>query len=393
MINYKNICSIDRQNCGRIAGVPVCPKCGFDSLIPITDPVELKLAQDAAKIKYDAPKKVNRKLFFAAIAAFMLVGLGGLLWKFDHDRRLAAPTVKLAAIEASVLPVMVNIPADKFQIGTTAAERDLLVKEYGIKDTKLQNETDVRDNDLRAFAIGKTEITRDQFELFIKETGYSITKGCGRFIYEKVEFVNDETLDWKSPGFDQTGNHPVVCVSWDDAQAFISWLNTIFSLSGQPNQYRLPSEAEWEYAARGKGPRTIFPWGRDPKFTNMCKFANGRDEIAVKRFGSMFEAAVCNDNHVYTAPVASYLPNSFGLHDMNGNVTEWVEDCYEDNHNKGQPTEGQAHRGLGSSCDERVIRGGSWFGPRDVLRSASRLSSEPKAREETLGFRLARSIQ
>ena len=159
---------------------------------------------------------------------------------------------------------------------------------------------------------------------------------------------------------------PVIFVGWDDAQAYVAWLSR---MTGKT--YRLLSEAEWEYAARA-GTTTAYSWG---------------DEIGKNN-------ANCNDcgsqwDNTKTAPVGSFAPNSFGLHDMHGNLWEWVEDCYRHDYN-GAPADGSAW--TTGICSSSVARGGSWFdGPR-VLRSASRVGYTAGFRSLGLGIRVGRTL-
>ena len=177
--------------------------------------------------------------------------------------------------------------------------------------------------------------------------------------------------NWKSPGFTQDDDEPVVCVSWNDAQAYIAWLN-----QKHPGQgYRLPSEAEWEYAARG-GTQTRYPWGEDESKQQICRQANG----VYKN---------CSDGIVNTGWGKSFPPNAFGLHNMHGNVWEWVQDYFHDNYS-GAPTDGSAWES-GGDQKSRVPRGGSWINSPALLRSAIRYGSTPEYRGSGNGFRLAKT--
>lgn len=172
----------------------------------------------------------------------------------------------------------------------------------------------------------------------------------------------------------QTDLHPVVCISWNDVQAYIRWLN------GQTGKtFRLLSEAEWEYAARA-GSVARYPWGPDAT----CRYANGADESpwphdSAGRVGKM----KCNDGFSYTSPVGSYPPNDWGLHDMIGNVWEWTADCYRDSYN-GTRVE------ISADCGRPLIRGGSWYDIPESLRVSNRYwIATVMARASFLGFRLA----
>ena len=163
------------------------------------------------------------------------------------------------------------------------------------------------------------------------------------------------------------GRQPVINVTWDDAQRYVAWLS---KMTGKP--YRLLSEAEWEYAARA-GTQTAYSWGDKI----------GKGNANCNGCGSQWDAR-------QTAPVGSFAPNAFGLHDMHGNVWEWVEDCYHDNYD-GAPTDGSAWT-AGGNCSVRVVRGGSWHDGPQYLRSAYRVGSATADRYDILGFRVGRAL-
>ena len=170
------------------------------------------------------------------------------------------------------------------------------------------------------FAVGKYEVTRGQFAAFVQATGHDTSKGCWEWT---GEWKQNASNSWRSPGFGQTDRDPVVCVSWEDAKTYVAWLS-----ERTGHQYRLPSEAEWEFAARAKT-TTMRPWGDDRDNKAGCAYANGADLTAKEKF-SDWRTMDCRDGQVYTAPVGSYSANGFGLHDMIGNAWEWVEDAWHD---------------------------------------------------------------
>lgn len=225
-----------------------------------------------------------------------------------------------------------------------------------------------------AFAIGVHEVTRAQFGVFVDETEH-VANGCS--IWDGETWIEDENRDWRDPGFVQTGSDPVVCVSWDDAKAYIAWLS---QKTGRT--YRLPSEAEWEYAARA-GSRTPYVWGDD--LGSACDHANGNDEASRKIGGLPYATLPCNDGHAWTAPVGSYGANHFGLHDMAGNVWEWVEDSWHPSY-EGAPGDGRAW--LDGDQAARVLRGGSWSYNPQNLRSATRRTAPRENRNAGDGFRV-----
>jgi formylglycine-generating enzyme required for sulfatase activity len=165
------------------------------------------------------------------------------------------------------------------------------------------------------------------------------------------------------------GRRPVINVSWDDAQTYVRWISRITG-----NRYRLLSEAEYEYAAR-VGSGRVYPWGDDIKL-------DGKAMANCDGCGSQWDGKK-------TAPVGSFAANSFGLYDMVGNVWEWTEDCWNDNY-KGAPA--NASPWMSGDCGRRVVRGGSWSGKPDSLRSGYRPWLNTASRNYALGFRVARTL-
>ena len=171
-------------------------------------------------------------------------------------------------------------------------------------------------------------------------------------------------------------------MDWNDAKAYAAWLSR---KSGK--NYRLLTEAEWEYAARA-GASTAYYWGDNAN--SVCQYANGRDSTAITASIGLPSTDInCADNHIYTAPVGSFQANAFGLHDMTGNAWEWTEDCWNANYN-GAPSQGSAW--TAGECGLRVLRGGSWYGFARHLRSALRFSSTVSVRDSSYGLRVARTL-
>jgi formylglycine-generating enzyme required for sulfatase activity len=247
---------------------------------------------------------------------------------------------------------------------------------------------------VQSFAIGITEVTRAQYAAFVEKTQRRATQGC--FTYGFSSITDATTLDpqasWRNPGFAQAEDHPVVCVSWQDAKDYAAWLSRETGKS-----YRLPSEAEWEFAARA-GTTSRFFWGEDEN--RGCDYINGADPSLLRALPQM-QGAIdqslregdagaryfkCNDGNAFTGPVARYKPNAFGLYDMIGNAWELVEDCWYE----AEPTSGAAH--VEAGCGFHRGRGGSWDDFPEELRSARRSRLEPNARRNDVGFRLARDL-
>ena len=235
-------------------------------------------------------------------------------------------------------PEMVVVPAGTFRMGclqlSGCYDEELPVREVTIPGR---------------FALSKHEITFADWDACV-EGG-----GCDGYLpYDK---------GWGR------GRRPVIHVNWDDAQSYVLWLSR---QTGET--YRLPSEAEWEYAARA-GTETRFNWGDD----FMIDLANCRDER-------------CRDAFPNTAPVGSFPANAWGLHDIHGNVNEWVQDCWNGDSYEGAPTDGGAWVVGEGDCRSRMLRGGAWSSTPEGLRSATRIRNYPLDRLNTVGFRVARAL-
>ena len=235
-----------------------------------------------------------------------------------------------------------------------------------------------------AFAVGRYEITRDEYATFVQETGLRDPDGCN--VHEPPRWPTIMGLNWHNPGFIQTGRDPVVCVSWLEAKAYTAWLS-----KKTGHAYRLLSESEWEYADRA-GTDTQAYWGNDQ--SKACLYANGVDATLTERFpkGKWDVSVPCHDGYVFTSPAGSFKPNAFGLYDMEGNAFEWVEDCWVPNY-KHAPVDGSA-RITRPDCSDRVNRGGSWTSIPTGLRSAHRGDDNfERTRVVDLGFRVARELR
>jgi formylglycine-generating enzyme len=227
----------------------------------------------------------------------------------------------------------------------------------------------------RPYAIGRFEITRAQF-------GASGVRPTGCYSWDGKQWQLNAKASWEMPGFDQGADHPVVCVSWNDTQQFVQWIN---ARANAQNAYRLPSEAQWEYAARGYATWARY-WGDDPN--KACAFANVADQTGRAQFPG-WTTHDCSDSFVFTAPVGRFGPNAFGLHDLHGNASEWVQDCFNPRYSE-TIRDGSAFER--SYCDPRVTRGGSWFNAPSDVRVAGRGRDDPAGRRSYLGFRLARTL-
>ncbi|MEQ1776377.1 MAG: formylglycine-generating enzyme family protein [Burkholderiales bacterium] len=271
-------------------------------------------------------------------------------------------------------PEMVVIPAGHFAMGTTSDEE---AREYLAERFRYRSEPQHHVN-VKRFAAGKFEITRGQYRAFAEASGRN-SGGC--FVWNGTEFEVDKNRSWRNPGYAQNDLHPVVCVSWEDASAYVRWLS-----QKTAKQYRLLTEAEWEYAARA-GTTTARFWGDDGN--SACDHANGADRASIRQVPAarQWESANCDDRYAYTAPVGGYRANAFGLHDMLGNAGEWTQDCWNANYG-GAPIDGSAW--ATGDCLMRAVRGGAWDDAPTGLRAAYRVGSPTMIRLYSRGFRVAR---
>jgi formylglycine-generating enzyme required for sulfatase activity len=274
--------------------------------------------------------------------------------------------------ECDLCPEMVVVPAGSFTMGSPDSEssRD--------KDEGPQRTVTIA----RPFAVAKFEVTVDQYAAFVQASGYKVENSC--WTRENDKFEQRSPRSFRNPGFPQTGSHPATCLKWDDAKAYVAWLARTTGKT-----YRLLSEAEWEYAARA-GTKTAYHFGDDR--TPICKHANGGDISGKKAVPSMI-ISDCDDRHAFTAPAGSFPANAFGLHDMLGNVREFVEDCWHSNVGySGAPTDGSARtRPDKDGICLNIVRGGSWESYYADLRAADRERWSVFARWEN-GMRVARTL-
>ena len=286
----------------------------------------------------------------AARVLIILVGASVLLFSQQERIWLQMPVVSWAG-EAGLKPgevirdplktggngpEMVDIPAGKFRMGD--------IQGVGGKEEQPVHEVHIA----QPFAMGRYEITFEEYDQFARATGRNLPQddGWGR------------------------GRQPVIHVSWNDAVAYAGWLS---QQTGR--HYRLPTEAEWEYAARA-GAETAYWWGNEVK-QGLANCLGCGSPYDGKR----------------TAPVGSFKPNPFGVYDTTGNVTEWVQDCWHENY-KGAPVDGSAwEQKNGSECGIRALRGGHSRRATISMRSSIRFSNRANAARNLIGFRLVREIE
>jgi formylglycine-generating enzyme required for sulfatase activity len=260
-------------------------------------------------------------------------GVGGKQTPVQQDTQNARPGLEFKDCPNGC-PVLIVVPAGKFIMGSPEGEPDRNVTEGPLHEVTIAK-----------FAVSKFEVTFDNWDACVSAAACpQVPDGWGR------------------------GTLPVINVSWRDAKQYLGWLS---QLTGK--EYRLLTEAEWEYAARA-GTNTPYSWGENPAAGDAnCDGCGSRWDLQ------------------QTAPVGSFGPNVFGLHDMHGNVWEWVEDSWHDKYDRA-PGDGSAWF-QGGDPDYRVIRGGSWRNERELVRAAVRFKRNINVRFDTLGFRVARSME
>jgi formylglycine-generating enzyme required for sulfatase activity len=275
-------------------------------------------------------------------------------------------------------PEMVVLPVGEFQMGSPESEEGRKVAEGPRYRVRIA----------RPFALARTELTVAEFRNFVRDSNYVTDAeriGTSSYYDESSGRIsNGKRMSWRRnyAGEPARDREPVVHLSWNDANAYAAWLA---ERTGQP--YRLPTEAEFEYALRA-GTSTKFPWGEGEPEMVVGNFTGDGDRSKSRRSWSRAFTRY-SDGHWGPARVGSFPANRFGLHDLEGNVSEWVEDCWHDSYVRA-PTDGSAWVNRG--CTKRVVRGGSWGSAPDQVRSAYRVSASAETRSGRIGIRVARSL-
>ena len=275
---------------------------------------------------------------------------------------------------------MVVLPTGTFWMGSQATESGRFIDEEPWHLVTIS----------QRIAMGRYEVTVAEFRRFVTASGYRTEaerntdgkQGCWT-----LETMTRNTWDstpgryWNNLEYTVEEDQPVTCVSWNDAQRYIKWLN-----KQTGGRYRLPSEAEWEYAVRA-GSVSRYHFGDDE--SEICRYGNVADTTRAPN-GSGWNILHCSDGAFYPTTVGSYRPNTFGLYDMHGNVWEWVEDCYHGRY-EGAPTDGSAWT---SDCTSTlsVVRGGSWFSGLRYLRAAYRNARTRSYGVVNFGFRIVQDL-
>ena len=298
-------------------------------------------------------KGLIRRLQLGIVLGSLATGMA-LAQRTPNARTSAEfPAVGRVIQDCPVCPDLLEVPAGQFLMGSPPGEpgRD--------DDEAPQHTVTIA----RPFAVGRYEITFDEWDACVAGGGCAgaADDGWGR------------------------GRRPVIRVSYEQAIGYTQWLS---KKTGKP--YRLLSEAEWEYVARA-GSRTAYFWGATAD--RACEFENGADAALERQkpegWKDEWGLLACDDGQARTAPVGAFKPNAFGLHDVLGNLSEWVEDCYNKSY-EGAPTDG--HAWTTADCPRRVIRGGNWSHSPAGVRSANRNGDPPSLRNMIVGFRVARTL-
>ena len=286
----------------------------------------------------------------------------------------------------------VKIPAGSFTMGSDETVEDLKKAGFVIPEGfDPGDEGPARAVRMSAFRMQTTEVTRGEFAEFVRSTNYKTDaekdgKGGWGFNAESGVFEPDPRYTWRNVGFPQTDNHPVVNVSWNDSDAFATWLTSESKKRAETVRYLLPTEAQFEYAMRA-GATTRFATGDNPQ--SLDGHANVQDASLEFRVPNLnyanYPGFRFDDGVALTAVVGSYQKNAFGLYDMHGNVWEWCRDGYDAKYYAAAPDQDPPGPSSGAF---RVLRGGSWFREPISVRCAYRFFNAPGECLGSFGFRL-----
>lgn len=349
-----------------------------------------EVRDDARRHYYDAltrvhggrfvDERIDRKAVAARISRFKLIYLTEAQLSDELEigilfETMAAQKEELQETEDSsqspaslsvTEPEMVVLSAGCFQMGSPMSEQ-------GREERERLHRVCVEE-----FEMSRHELTVAAYRQFVEDTGYRTeaqrSGGCSLW---NGAWKTDRSASWMNPGFEQQPDHPVVCVSYNDARAYADWLS-----KHSARRYRLPTETEWEYAARGGTTSARF-WGEGPQ--QACVFANAADHSFAGVHRVPWRVHDCRDSFVATSPAGRFRANAMGLKDMLGNVWEWTCSSYDEAYSGGEG------RCAGESASSRhVIRGGAWLTRPQRLRSASRHHARASHRSSSIGFRLVR---
>jgi formylglycine-generating enzyme required for sulfatase activity len=280
------------------------------------------------------------------------------------------------------ISIMGSVPAERKE-ARADNPREVNPRDFDMRldDERFENEGPPRDVTVsKGLSIGKFEVTRGQFRQFVESEKYQTEaeldeEGGLGWEEETKQFKKDKRYTWKNPGFEQGDDHPVVNVSWNDAVKFCEWLS-----KKHGKQFRLPTEAEWEYACRAE---TVSRFSCCASVEELAKIGNIADATAKEKFIRWNDAINAKDGFVFTAPVGRYQPNQYGLYDMHGNVWEWCQDWYGR-----YETDKMQEPVIPMTGTYKMFRGGSWSSFPVFCRAAFRGYRIPSERSNALGFRV-----
>lgn len=271
------------------------------------------------------------------------------------------PMLRDPLVNGEYAPVMVVMPPGQYEMGSPSGEAGREADEGPHQPVTIAS----------TFAVGRSEVTVAEFRRFVEDSGYITEVEQSGGCYHRTDAWNQYSgLNWRHPGYSQEEEEPVVCISRGDANAYAIWLT-----AQTRRNYRLPTEAEWEYFTRA-GTRTARYWGEAADIA--CRYANVADQRTASLIPNM-TAHPCHDEAIFTTAVRSYEPNDFGLYDTLGNVWEYTSDCWSER--------------LGDACSAgAAVRGGSWSSSPRYLRSANR-TADSRGNRSDFGFRLAAEVE
>lgn len=323
---------------------------------------------------------------FILTVVLVLAGAGGLQAQAprspDQALRDAEEDIDPTVIrDCAVCPELKIVPAGAFTMGAPASLVNEVPWERQIDGARVLWESPEKKVTIaKPFAMGAFEVTRFQFGEFVKATARKIDPNCVVWAGDWDRTANGKT--WADAGIPQSDDHPVVCVTKEDAEAYAAWLT---QKTGR--KYFLPTEAQWEYASRAGG-QTRHPWGDNPE--DACQFANLADATLKAKHPARASHS-CDDTYLYTAPAGMKKSNAFGLYDMIGNAWEWVADCWTPNHDA-LPADGAAV--TTGFCAESPLRGGAYGTGPMFTRSSSRGGPDKRTtRQSWIGFRVAAEVE
>ncbi len=307
-------------------------------------------------------------------AALMLVSCGLSVHAAESDEEGTFQ-------DCGVCPRMQVIPAGTFVMGEQRPEGET-ARGWGGPEVTIEIPS--------PFALARTEVTRAQFQAFLSESGYKPEGSCRAMWPGASDAATAQAWlapDWPT-GERQSDEHPIICINYHDARAYIDWIN---ARVGGRRTYMLPTEAQYEYAARA-GTRGPWPWPRGAQ-DDACRHANVADATYARK-SQPAAAFACDDGHAFTSRAGAFGPNAFGVHDLIGNVWEWAQDCAADSHDLTLiPRDGAPLVAAPADCSKRVTRGGGFVSPPWWSRVTARGGGhDPAVRVSAMGFRVAASI-